>query len=88
MANVFSETTSQGFGQRIKSSFAGIVVGLGMFVAAFPLQWWNEGRAVRRTEGLNEDELAALVTVLQRGRISVYLMYSFATLLALLFFIR
>ncbi len=30
----------------------------------------------------------ALVTVLQRGRISVYLMYSFATLLVLLFFIR
>src|SRR5581483_8960325 len=30
----------------------------------------------------------ALVTVLQRGRISVYLMYSFATLLVLLFFVR
>jgi hydrogenase-4 component B len=30
----------------------------------------------------------ALVTVLQRGRISVYLMYSFVTLLVLLFFIR
>ena len=34
------------------------------------------------------ERLTALVTVLQRGRISVYLMYSFATLLALLFFIR
>jgi hydrogenase-4 component B len=34
------------------------------------------------------EHLTALVTVLQRGRISVYLMYSFATLLALLFFIR
>jgi hypothetical protein len=28
------------------------------------------------------------VTVLQRGRISVYLTYSFVTLLVLLFFIR
>ena len=37
-------------------------------------------RAVERATGW--------VTVLQRGRISVYLMYSFATLLALLFFIR
>ena len=37
-------------------------------------------RAVERVTGW--------VTVLQRGRISVYLMYSFATLLALLFFIR
>jgi hypothetical protein len=37
-------------------------------------------RAVERVTGL--------VTLLQRGRISVYLMYSFATLLVLLFFIR
>jgi hydrogenase-4 component B len=34
------------------------------------------------------ERVTALVTVLQRGRISVYLMYSFATLLTLLFFIR
>ncbi len=34
------------------------------------------------------DRITALVTLLQRGRISVYLAYSFATLLALLLFIR
>jgi hydrogenase-4 component B len=34
------------------------------------------------------ERITALVTVLQRGRISVYLMYSFATLLVLLFFVR
>jgi formate hydrogenlyase subunit 3/multisubunit Na+/H+ antiporter MnhD subunit len=34
------------------------------------------------------DRLTGLVTLLQRGRISVYLAYSFATLLALLLFIR
>jgi len=34
------------------------------------------------------DRLTLLVTVLQRGRISVYLMYSFATLLVLLVFVR
>jgi len=34
------------------------------------------------------DRLTGLVTVLQRGRISIYLMYSFATLLVLLFFVR
>jgi len=34
------------------------------------------------------ERVTALVTVLQRGRISVYLMYSFATLLVLLFFVR
>ncbi|MFZ1909689.1 MAG: hydrogenase 4 subunit B [Burkholderiales bacterium] len=34
------------------------------------------------------EKLTSLITVLQRGRISVYLMYSFATLLLLLFFVR
>lgn len=34
------------------------------------------------------ERVTALVTLLQRGRISVYLMYSFATLLVLLFFVR
>ena len=34
------------------------------------------------------DRVTALVTVLQRGRISVYLTYSFVTLLVLLLFVR
>lgn len=34
------------------------------------------------------ERVTSLVTVLQRGRISVYLMYSFVTLLVLLFFVR
>ena len=34
------------------------------------------------------ERITGLVTVLQRGRISVYLMYSFATLLVLLLFVR
>jgi hydrogenase-4 component B len=34
------------------------------------------------------DAIARLVGLIQQGRISVYLMYSFFTLLALLFFIR
>jgi hypothetical protein len=34
------------------------------------------------------ERLTALVTFLQRGRISVYLLYSFGTLLVLLFLVR
>jgi hypothetical protein len=34
------------------------------------------------------DAISRLVSVLQQGRISVYLMYSFLTLLALLLFVR
>jgi hypothetical protein len=34
------------------------------------------------------ERATGFVTVLQRGRISVYLIYSFATLLVLLFLVR
>ncbi|HEY1289681.1 MAG TPA: hydrogenase 4 subunit B [Burkholderiales bacterium] len=47
------------------------------------LWYWLYLPVVRAVE-----RVTSLVTVLQRGRISVYLMYSFATLLVLLFFIR
>jgi hypothetical protein len=48
-----------------------------------PLWYWLYLPVVRVVE-----RLTGLVTVLQRGRISVYLMYSFATLLVLLFLVR
>jgi formate hydrogenlyase subunit 3/multisubunit Na+/H+ antiporter MnhD subunit len=48
-----------------------------------PLWYWAYLPVVRIVE-----RLTGLVTVLQRGRISVYLMYSFATLLVLLFLVR
>ena len=47
------------------------------------LWYWLYLPVVRAVE-----RVTSLVTVLQRGRISVYLMYSFATLLVLLFFVR
>jgi formate hydrogenlyase subunit 3/multisubunit Na+/H+ antiporter MnhD subunit len=48
-----------------------------------PLWYWLYLPVARAVEWAT-----ALVTVLQRGRISVYLTYSFVTLLVLLFFIR
>jgi hydrogenase-4 component B len=48
-----------------------------------PLWYWLYLPLARAVE-----RVTSLVTVLQRGRISVYLMYSFATLLVLLFFVR
>ncbi len=50
----FTEVTTQSWGSRIKSSLSGTVVGLIMFVAAFPLLFWNEGRAVQRAKALEE----------------------------------
>jgi hydrogenase-4 component B len=48
-----------------------------------PLWQWAYVPVMRAVE-----RVTGLVTVLQRGRISVYLMYSFATLLVLLFLVR
>ena len=45
-------------------------------------------RAVRRHEAGAADFAARIVGLIQQGRISVYLTYSFLTLLALLFFVR
>ena len=50
----FTETSSQSWFSRILESIKGIVVGLGMAVVAFPLLFWNEGRAVQTAQSLEE----------------------------------
>ncbi len=54
MPDTFTEKTSQSWFSRIAGSFAGALVGLIMMLVAFPLLWWNEGRAVRTAQGLME----------------------------------
>jgi hypothetical protein len=49
-----TEVTSQSWFSRLGSAFTGIVVGLVFFAAAFPLLFWNEGRAVRTAKSLAE----------------------------------
>ena len=58
----FTETTSQGWFSRIVDSIKGIVVGLGMTVVAFPILFWNEGRAVQTAQSL-EEGAGAVVSV-------------------------
>ncbi len=41
-------------GSRIKSSFAGVLVGILLFIASFPLIIWNESRSVQRIKTLEE----------------------------------
>jgi hypothetical protein len=50
----FRVTERKGWGDRIGGALAGVVIGLLMFVVAFPLLWWNEGRALDRAETLAE----------------------------------
>ncbi|MBR5710744.1 MAG: hypothetical protein IKX40_08300 [Thermoguttaceae bacterium] len=56
MSDSFTETTSTSWFQRIGKSFKGIVVGLCLFIAAFPLLFWNEGRTIKQTKSLKETE--------------------------------
>ena len=50
----FRETTRRSWLDRLGGAFVGVVVGLLLFVIAFPLLWWNEGRAVDRSRTLEE----------------------------------
>lgn len=50
----FTEVTSQSWVSRIGGAFKGILVGLVLFLLAFPLLFWNEGRAVTTYKALKE----------------------------------
>jgi hypothetical protein len=50
----YTEVTSQHYGNRLMGSIKGVVVGLILFLAAFPVLWINEGYAVRVYKGLEE----------------------------------
>ncbi|MGP0068929.1 MAG: TMEM43 family protein [Isosphaeraceae bacterium] len=52
--NSFTEVTSESWLGRIGESFKRVLFGVILFVLAFPLLWWNEGRAVRTAKGLTE----------------------------------
>ena len=62
MSDVFREVTNRGWGSRLKGAFSGLLFGLLFVVAAFVLEWWNEGRAVHRAQDLAEGA-AAVVSV-------------------------
>ena len=49
-----TEVTTEGWLSRIGGAFKGIVAGLALFLLAFPLLFWNEGRAVDRIKALEE----------------------------------
>ena len=48
------EVVEPTWGERMGSSFKGIVIGLALFVGGFPLLFWNEGRAVATAKSLEE----------------------------------
>lgn len=50
----FTEVTHESWFSRIGGAIKGFLVGLLLFVVAFPLLFWNEGRAVKRYKTLKE----------------------------------
>src|SRR5208337_768512 len=52
----YTESTSQSWGSRLMESIKGVLVGLVLFIAAFPVLWMNEGCAVKNAKGLDEGE--------------------------------
>lgn len=50
----YTEITHESWWSRIKTSFGNILLGFILFLIAFPLLFWNEGRAVYRAQTLEE----------------------------------
>lgn len=56
----FSEVTEESWFERIKNAFFGILIGIVLFIAAFPILWWNEGRAVKTAKSLEEGAVSVI----------------------------
>ncbi len=50
----FSEVSEEGWFSRIGGAIKGVVIGVVLFLVAFPLLFWNEGRAVKTAKSLTE----------------------------------
>jgi hypothetical protein len=57
-----TEVTSESWFSRLGGAFKGIIFGFVLFIAAFPLLFWNEGRAVKTYKTLKEGS-GAVVSV-------------------------
>jgi len=51
-----TETTTESWGSRLGSSIKGVVIGFALFIAGFPVLFWNEGRSVNTANAIDEGE--------------------------------
>jgi len=54
MSDEIVETSSQSWFSRLFESLKEVLIGLVLFIVAFPVLWWNEGRAVQTYKSLKE----------------------------------
>lgn len=52
MSESYTEVTNESWGSRLISSIKGLAVGALLFLLAFPVLFWNEGKEVRRMSAL------------------------------------
>ena len=62
-----TEVTEESWFSRLGGAFKGILTGIILFILAFPVLFWNEGRAVRRADALNAG--AASVVSVQSDKV-------------------
>ncbi len=60
MADSFTEVSEQSWLSRLFGSIKSVFVGIILFLIAFPLLFWNEGRAVRTAKSLSEGSQAVV----------------------------
>ena len=53
-------TTTESWGSRLGSSLKGVIGGLALFIAGFPLLFWNEGRTIQTRKALEEGQGACV----------------------------
>lgn len=56
-----TETTTVSWGSRLGSSIKGVLFGILMFLAGFPVLFWNEGNTVKTRKALDEGQGACVV---------------------------
>jgi len=54
MSDSYSTSSNESWFTRIKNAIVGVLIGIIMFIASFPVLFWNEGRAVRTAQSLAE----------------------------------
>lgn len=67
MSDTIQKTITTSWGSRLGASFKGMLFGLVLFVVAFPLLWWNEGRTITTAKALEQGQGA--VTDIDSARV-------------------
>ncbi len=60
------EVTYEGWFQRLSKAFVSVLIGIVLFLVAFPVLFWNEGNAVRVAIGLGEGKKAVNDTTVDK----------------------